>query len=480
MRSLGFLFKKGAEDGYVENRRLLSYAVGLSGQNINYSFISSWLFYFCNNILRIDAKKVGYITSISRVWDSVNDPLIGALIDRRRCKSGEKLRPYLNKTPPIIAVLSAIMFFNFGFSPMVSLVFVFVIYLLWDIIYSVQDVALWGMVAVSSPHSEERSRVAQWVSIGAGAGSAIAGIFPLIKDILVNNNILSNASVFAGGGILFAAGGAVISMLAYNMYEQVQSESAKESIWEAIFVLRHNKTLILISLARFLGAIQLSVPWAYFFESQVSVSVGDTVIGGGTAQFAYGLLIGIPGALTIFAATKFAAKVGGMKKLLIFAQITRIAMRVIAYFVKFTSLPRMIIVILLIAISSIPEFMMDIAHRSLTSDSIDEVELKTGKRTEGISFSMQNFVTKIGSAVALLINGELLNALKYDQNIPMTKQNPTFMKWQWPMFIVGPAVGAILYLLVIVFVNDDHERRDNIEAQLKQRRMALAEKTEVV
>ena len=93
---------------------------------------------------------------------------------------------------------------------------------------------------------------------------------------------------------------------------------------------------------------------------------------------------------------------------------------------------------------------------------------------------MQNFVTKIGSAVALLINGELLNALKYDQNIPMTKQNPTFMKWQWPMFIVGPAVGAILYLLVIVFVNDDHERRDNIEAQLKQRRMALAEKTEVV
>lgn len=475
MGSPMFLFKKGAEEGYVENRRLLAYAVGLAGQNVNYSYIANWLFYFCNNILKIDANKVGYITSISRVWDSVNDPLIGAWIDRRRCKSGEKLRPYLLKVPPVIAVLSAVMFMNFGLSPTAALVFVLVIYLLWDIIYSVQDVALWGMVAVSSPHSQERSRVSQWVSIGAGAGAAFAGIFPLVKDILVSNNIMSDASVFAGGGILFAAGGAALSMVAYNMREQVQSEKTKESIFEAIFVLRHNKTLLLISLARFLNYLQLTVPWAYFFESQVSVSIGSGEIGGGTAQFIYGLLAGVPGALTIFAATKFAKKVGGMKRLLIVAQLTKIVMRVTAYFVKFTSLPRIIIVMILVGISSMPESMMDIAHRSLTSDSIDEVELKTGRRTEGISFSMQNFITKIGSAFALLINGELLSKLKYNQNIPMTAQNPTFMKWQWPMFIMGPLTGAVMYLIVITFIKDDHQKREEIEAQLKQRRAALAE-----
>ena len=77
--------------GKVPNDRLFAYAAGIAGQNMHYSFINGWLFYFCNNILKISAEAVGYITSISRLWDSVNDPLIGALIDRHRFKNGEKL-----------------------------------------------------------------------------------------------------------------------------------------------------------------------------------------------------------------------------------------------------------------------------------------------------------------------------------------------------------------------------------------------------
>lgn len=470
-----FMFKKDAEEGYVPNRKLLAYAAGLAGQNMNYGYISNWLFYFCNNVLKISADKVGYITSISRVWDSFNDPLIGALIDRRRCKSGEKLRPYLIKLPPFIAILSAAMFLNYGLTQSAALVLVLAVYLLWDLVYSVQDVALWGMVAASSPYSLERARVSQWVSIGAGAGSAVVGLFPLAKDLLINSFGMSAATVFAIGGFVFAFGGEMISMFAYCMKEKVQSEKSKESILEAILVLRHNKTLILISLARFLNCVQLCVPWAYFFESQVSYTVGSTVIDSGTAQFLYGLLVGIPGAFTMFAANAFAKKVGGMKKILLIAQTAKILIRGIAFAIGFQTLPRMLCVMLLMSVVSIPESMMDIAHRSLTSDSIDEVELKTGKRTEGISFSMQNFVSKIGSAVGLFLNGKLLSVLNYDQYIPMNKQNPVFMKWQWPMFILGPAVGSVLYMLAIVFVKDDKKRREQIEAQLHERRAKLSE-----
>jgi Na+/melibiose symporter-like transporter len=149
-----------------------------------------------------------------------------------------------------------------------------------------------------------------------------------------------------------------------------------------------------------------------------------------------------------------------------------------SYFIGFKSIPRIVIVMLLMGLQSIPANMVNIAHRSLMSDSIDYVEYTTGKRTEGITFSMQNFATKVGEALSLFISGKLLTAVGYNQNIGMTAQGAVFMKWQWPMFILGPVVGAILYLAVIVFVKDDKEQRKQIETELKLRREKMVENAE--
>lgn len=457
--------------GKVPNRNLFAYAAGIAGQNMHYSFINGWLFYFCNNVLKISADAVGYITSISRLWDSVNDPIIGAMIDKHRFKNGEKLRPLLRFLPPIIGILSLLMFTDFGFTGNLSVIYILVCYLIWDIFYSMQDVALWGMLALSSPNSEERARVAQWTAIGVTAGSTVAGAFPMIKDVAINTFGASDKTVFFVGALILSLGGQFITWAATKMDESVKDEEKKdESLLEAIFVLRHNKTLLFISLARILECIKLSVPWAYFFESQVFYKVGGLEIGGGTAQVVYGAVSGLPGTVAMLAATKIVDAIGGMKKVLLLAQISSIVLRIVSYFIGFKSIWRILIVMLIMGLQSIPSAMVNIAHRSLMSDSIDYVEYTTGKRTEGITFSMQNFATKIGEAVSLFINGKLLTLVGYNHNIAMTAQNAVFMKWQWPMFILGPAVGAILYLCVIVFVKDDKEQRKQIEQELKLRR----------
>lgn len=299
---------------------------------------------------------------------------------------------------------------------------------------------------------------------------------------MVNKIGISDKKSFIIGAAILGLGGQLVSMLAGFMKEQVKNEAApKESFFEAIFVLRHNKTMLLISLARILEYFKLTVPWQYFFESQVFYKVGGMEIGGGTMQFIYGGLTGAPGAFAMLAATKIVEAVGGMKKILIIAQISAVALRIVSFFVGFKSIWRMLIVILLMGLQSIPASMMNIAHRSLMSDSIDYVEYTTGKRTEGITFSMQNFATKIGDAVALLINGQILKYVKYNERIAMTAQNAVFMKWQWPLFILGPAVGAILYLIVIAFVKDDREQQRMIETELKKRRdgIVAAAKTEM-
>lgn len=470
--------KAKQQDGLVPNRNLFAYAAGIAGQNMHYGLINGWLFYFCNAVLKISAESVGMITSISRLWDSINDPIIGALIDRHSFKkTGEKLRPYLIYLPAVIGVLSLLMFCDWKLDGNMPIMVVLGCYLIWDVFYSMQDVALWGMLALSSPHSEERARVSQWTAIGVTAGSALAGIIPLAKDIAINNFGATDKSFFFAAALILGLGGQLISMSAYKMKESVKNENTeKESLFEAIFVLRHNKTMLLITLARVLEYIKLSVPWAYFFESQVFYKVGTTEIGGGTVQFVYGLLTGAPGTFAQFAATKIVDLVGGMKKVLILAQVSSIVLRIISYFIGFNKIWKLVLVAVLMGLQSIPSSMVNIAHRSLMSDSIDFVEYKTGKRTEGITFSMQNFGTKIGEAVSLFINGKLLTLVGYNQNVSMTLQNAAFMKWQWPMFILGPIVGAVLYLAVIVFVKDDKEERKFIENELKIRRNAAVEK----
>ena len=464
-----FLFSKETKgEGYVPNNEIFAYASGLAGQNMTYGFVSGWLRYFCINLLHMDPVKVGSVFTLSHVWDAINDPIIGAIVDRRNHKPYMKLRPYHIAFPPILGLISLAMFFNFNLSENMQVAYLLTTYFIFDFFYSFQDVALWGLIPLSSPHSDERSRVAQWVSIGAGAGGVVVGAFQIIRSAL-NSAGLSDASVFFICAIVFCVGGELISMNAYRMKERVAMPPKKgESVLQSLLVLRHNPTLLLISLARFSQALSPKVQNAYFFEN--CVNFGS--VNGQTLEVIYGAASGVLGTPVMFFATSVAKKIGGMKKILVLSQLFAAVLRIAAFFVGFDTIPKFIIMTALMAIVNLPGQMMDIAHRSLTADSIDEVELKTGLRTEGVSFSMQNFTTKMQSGASTLIEGFVLKFLGYDsmrkeQGLP---QSEKFLKWQWPMFMLGPVVGAVLYLFFISFVKDNKERKQEIERQLRERR----------
>ena len=482
-----FFFSREESDTKVANNRLLSYAAGLTGQNISYSFISSRLFVFLNTVLNIPAEKTGLITGVSTLWDAINDPLVGTLIDARKFKPGNKLRPLILYTSPIIGVLTALMFFDFHLSVTATIVLIMALYLVYDIIYSVQDVAMWGLLPLSSPNSQERARVSQWVSIGAGLGSAIGGLFPSIRSILVSKAGFSEQSAYFFGAVCFGFGGMILSMLACRMRETVNYvQEKKVSVLDSLKSLRHNRTLIIICLARFLGGISFMLPWEYFFETEgVSYNFFGMSISGGTMQVIYGLIPGIPGALMMFFATRFAEKVGGMKRLLVLSEVLQIVCRVIAFTIgannRFLNPVCLVAIWFFIAIYNIPVSMKDIAHRSLLSDSIDEVELKTGERTEGIAFSMQNFISKLSAAVSKLIQGYVLKFLRFENIkgldgaalVRAQSKNSPFFKYRWHQFMLGPIVGSLLYLITILFLNDDREHMAEVERLLKERRKEL-------
>ena len=180
------------------------------------------------------------------------------------------------------------------------------------------------MIALASPHSEERARISQWVSIGAGAGAAIAGLFQQVRSMLLGAGF-SEGQVFFACAVVFCLGGELLSLNAARIPEQVTADETKsESVLQSITVLRHNPKLLLISLARFSLGLSPKVQNAYFFENCTGYTVGKINITGQTAEFLFGLFGGIPGTAATFFATKIADKIGGMKKILYISQFTAI------------------------------------------------------------------------------------------------------------------------------------------------------------
>ena len=499
-----FLFTNEETETKVSNRRLLSHSIGLVGQNMAYSFLGR-LFVYLNTVLGIPAAKTGIITGVSTLWDALNDPLVGSLMDHRKHKPGYKLRPFLLWTPPLIGIFITLMFVDMGLSEMQTVAYVMILYVLFDTLYSFQDTAIWGISALSSPDSNERRRVIQWISIAAGAGGTIAGLFPVFKDILVggSNPIMDEKRAYLLFAVIFGFGGMLISMLAYRMKEKVvdtagdqSKETAAESLkamLRTIWNLRYNRTLIIICLARIAQSFSLTLAWEYFFQSEgIVYHIFGGEIGGDKAMTFYGYIMGIPGAILNFFAVPVINKLGSNKRLLVLAESANIVARLIAFGVgmneRYKHLGPILITMALIGSSQILTNMKAIAERSLLTNAVDEMELKTGERTEGITFSMQNFVSKLTGAIPKFIQGSMLTFMGFQEKIKgadgellqgaalvSAQKSKRFLKYRWHQFILGPAVGAALYLIVILFLKDDPAHTAEVERQLQAKRAAAAE-----
>lgn len=485
---LGYFFSRDGDDERPSNREILSYAVGATGQNMSSGFITGRVTYYYENhvVPGGSAHFAGKIMTASIVWDAINDILVGGYVDRRRHKPFQKMRPFLLWLPPIIGVLSALMFVNVFSNDVLRLAYLVFCYFFWDLLYSFQETGMWGMLPLSSPHSATRARVTQWVTIGANLGGYLPKAFPLAWDVLEKNG-MDEKLIFILFAFLFGLGGELVSMRAAAFRERVASPVQEdESFFRSIAVLRHNPKLLLIGAAKTIHEIYPRINRTYFYQSAFRET---GAMGGGTAETMYETVSSIPGALSVFFANKLITGFGGMKRALVISQIAIISARAIAYVVgvvpatRFDTVHGYIIMCSIIGISSAFTSFMEIAHRSLINDSIDEVELKTGLRTEGISASAVNFARKITNSLQSLIMNLTLyrflgyNAVAGDKDY-INHQSEKFYRWQYPIFMLGPVVGEALYILVILFVKDDRARQDEIERLLAEKRRQNADQAQ--
>ena len=378
-----------------------AFGVGAVGKDMVYALSASYVMYFYQDILGLSASFVGLILMIARVFDAINDPFMGILVAKTRTRWG-RFRPWLFSGTVLNAVVLYALFAAPNMSGTSLMVYFAVVYILWGTTYTMMDIPFWSMIPAITDTPKDRENLSVVGRTCASVGSAI---------IMVGTLIIVNA---LGGGderrgfALIALIVAVIFLAAeifccLKMKEQSIEDVQTSTIGQMFKALFSNDQALITVLAILLVNSSLYLTSnlvIYFFKYDV----------GGE---------GWMGNYTIFTTVGGGFQIIGMMVLyqLLHKKFSNTSLFKLAFAMAVAGYGLILTICFIGMASNIPLLcvcgafvfaangILLVLTTVFLSNSVDYGELKTGRREESVIFSMQTFVVKAASGVAVFITG---------------------------------------------------------------------------
>ena len=164
---------------HVPKKEWMAYCVVALGQGMVYAIMSSYISDFYISVLKLTPLFVLLLLLLARVWDAINDPMMGTFVDRTNTKWG-KCRPYLLFSPAVIMVITILTFCNGMYSSAntsgknaLIVGWAAVSYILWGMCYTVGDIPLWGVTSRMTEVEKDRATILTFARIAAGLGGGV-------------------------------------------------------------------------------------------------------------------------------------------------------------------------------------------------------------------------------------------------------------------------------------------------------------------
>ena len=161
---------------YVPKKEWLAYCVGALGQGMVYAIMSSYISDFYLNVLKVTPIFVLLLMLFARIWDAINDPIMGYIVDHTHLKKG-KMRPYLLYTPVPVAILTMLLFYAPNLADSQKMIYAAITYVAWGMIYTSSDVPFWSLPNALTPNADERGSIISKARTSNGVGSAVPMCF---------------------------------------------------------------------------------------------------------------------------------------------------------------------------------------------------------------------------------------------------------------------------------------------------------------
>ncbi len=476
--------EKTTETRYVGVKENLAYGFANAGQVFGYNlFAGGYLSLFFIKVFGIPEKAVATMILILGIWDTVNDPLMGGIVDKTRTRYG-KLRPYLLIVPIPLAIATIMVFAGPELlsdvkSTTVKIIYMYVSYFIWELLYTLGDVPFWGMSTAISPLPSDRTRA---ISTARFISSLLGGLsltfIPVMMD-LTNNGVwgLTLSQDFLALAVVAAFFIVTLFSLAGRKTKERVVQSVKEpSVLEGFKVMFKNKPLLLIIIGNVVGTLGgLAGVFQTYYYSEV-LNLSSAV-----------LWISLPGTifgfLTYLLIPKLKKKFDN-RQIVILNIVVRFIVGAATFFagLKFYNTSVLGISIVLMVQNFIFSFFNTInmvIPTEMIGDTVDYMEWKTGERTEGVTFSVLTFVGKLTGSVSTSLGAALLPVigLSFVQN---PDGSTTAVKGEktdlliWALFTLVPWALGLLSLIPYHFYDLTGEKLANIRADMKTRREELS------
>jgi len=411
------------------------------GQNVILTTVSTFILLYLTQYADLSSAAIGIAATIigtAKVIDAISDPLVGTIIDRTRTRWG-KLRPFVLFSALPVALLTTLLFSIPDTPQTAKLIYFGITYFLWGIAYSTCDVPLWGLIGSAFGDSLARVKVVSNVRAFGSISLGLVTLFmqPLALALSFSKNTSAEGWSLAVGITSFVGMSLYLLAFFFVRERKIDEKHAVLTFKQLFGTLFKNTPLLMVLIGSILGfgRFIIQAGGALFVVIAYGKNVSFTLVGAA-------IIIGL--VLASFGTRLIMRKVSG-KSLAVWSSVVGAALYLGMYFAGFNNLA---VVMVFVFLTGLTLGVFLVVQATMIADAVDDIQQRTGVRNDGISFSTLTFVSKLMTALAVLVFGLFVAWSGYHEGVHVTA---AMRQTVWIAMTIIPAISCLVSAVPFLF-----------------------------
>lgn len=429
--------KKQKTPGGLTKKHWFGYMFGDWGGCMTFTLMASIFSMYCTNVLGVKASVMGILTIIWTIWDAVNDPMMGALMDKAFAKNHNKrgkFRPWILRATPLLAITAiALWTVPTLLDGIPLLIALFSFKILYEASYTMFNIPMGSLLSAMSTNDSERASLSSARGVGSMFGNMIPG---MIGPVVIGMFGDTKSTGYMITGVVMAVLGFVICLLHYSLTEEratVSEETKADDIkmTDIFNVVRKNRPFLALCIHGIcICTMQYLVQnLSMYMYSAVYHDVTYQTIGSAlSSPFMIGSMIAVP----------FICKKLGLEKLIRYSLLIGGAICGVLFIMHLFMDVNPLLHGVILGIGSGMAMVSIQMQWGLVGEAIDYNEFITGKRTEGSIYGTFNLSRRIGQTVGLGFSFFALDWIGYNPEL-VTQASSTVFGFK-ALCVLTPAV----------------------------------------